>query len=155
MTIFSSTTSPGQRWKMFLPGTASIRSNVLSMSTASALFRSRWLNAHTRRSRPRTVAGWRPRAVIQLGDVTHRVLPTSVPLISWRNCLKTGDGGHELPKIWPKNSEIDSISVRELIYANDGRLETFATSGYARGLRTREILSKIDTSHDGRISHDE
>jgi hypothetical protein len=94
-------------------------------------------------------------AVIQPGDVTHRVLPTSVSLISWRNFLKTGDGGHELPKIWPKNSEIDSISARELIYAHGGRLETFATNGYARGLRTREMLSKIDTSHDGRISHDE
>jgi hypothetical protein len=45
MTIFSSTASPGQRWKMFLPSAASIQSNVLSMSTASALIRSRWLNA--------------------------------------------------------------------------------------------------------------
>ena len=59
MTIFSSTASTGQRWKMFLPGAASIQSNALSMSTASALICSRWLNTHARRPPPRTVAGWR------------------------------------------------------------------------------------------------
>jgi hypothetical protein len=63
MTIFSSTASPGQRWKMFLPGAASIQSNALSMSTASALIRSRWLNTHARRPPPRTVAGWQPRSL--------------------------------------------------------------------------------------------
>jgi hypothetical protein len=62
MTIFSSTASPGQRWKMFLPGAASTQSNVLSMSTASVLIRSRWLNADTRRS-TRTVAGRLPRSL--------------------------------------------------------------------------------------------
>jgi hypothetical protein len=45
MTIFSGTASPGQRWKMFLPGAASSQINVLSMSTASALIRHQWLNA--------------------------------------------------------------------------------------------------------------
>jgi hypothetical protein len=44
MTTFSSTALPGQRWKMFLPGAASIQSNALSMSTASVLIRCRWLN---------------------------------------------------------------------------------------------------------------
>lgn len=48
MTIFSNTASPGQRWKMFLPGAASIQTNVLSMSTASALIRRRWLSTDTR-----------------------------------------------------------------------------------------------------------
>jgi hypothetical protein len=62
MTMFSSTASPGQRWKMFLPGAASTQSNVLSMSTASALFRSCWLNAATRRPTP-TVAGRQPRSL--------------------------------------------------------------------------------------------
>jgi hypothetical protein len=57
MTIFSNTASPGQRWKMFLPGAASIQTNVLSMSTASALIRRRWVNTDTRRPPPRTVAG--------------------------------------------------------------------------------------------------
>jgi hypothetical protein len=56
MTIFSSTASPGQRWKTFLPGAASIQSSALSMSTASALIRSRWLNTHARRPPPRTVS---------------------------------------------------------------------------------------------------
>jgi hypothetical protein len=63
MTIFSSTASPGQRWKMFLPGAASIQSNALSMSTALALIRSRWLNSHARQPPPRAVAGWQPRSL--------------------------------------------------------------------------------------------
>jgi hypothetical protein len=55
MTIFSSMASPGHRWKMFLPSAPSIQSNELSMSTASALIHSRWLNTHARRAPPRTV----------------------------------------------------------------------------------------------------
>ena len=47
MTLFSSTASPGQRWKMFLPGAASIQHDILGVSTASALIRSRWLSAIT------------------------------------------------------------------------------------------------------------
>jgi hypothetical protein len=62
MTIFSSTASPGQRWKMYLPGAASTQNNVPSMSTASALIRSRWLNAAARRP-ILTVAGWPPRSL--------------------------------------------------------------------------------------------
>jgi hypothetical protein len=46
MTIFASTASPGQRWKMFLPGAALLESNAaLSTSNASALIRSRWLSS--------------------------------------------------------------------------------------------------------------
>jgi len=44
MTIFSSTASPGQRWKRFLPGAVSVQSPVLSMSTAAALIRNQWLS---------------------------------------------------------------------------------------------------------------
>jgi hypothetical protein len=62
MTIFASTASPGQRWKMFLPGAASVPTNVLSMSTASALVHRRWLNGGARRP-ARTVAGWRARSL--------------------------------------------------------------------------------------------
>jgi len=62
MAIFSSTASPGQRWKMFLPGAASTQSNVLSMSTATALIRSQWLNADTRRP-TRTDTGRKPRSL--------------------------------------------------------------------------------------------
>jgi hypothetical protein len=61
MTMFTSTASPGQRWKMFLPGAASIQNNVLRMSTSSALIRRRWLIAGARRP-TRTVAGWNPRS---------------------------------------------------------------------------------------------
>src|SRR5216684_3217062 len=32
---------------------------------------------------------------------------------------------------------------------------SFATGGYARGLRTKEMMHKIDTDGDGTISHDE
>ncbi|HEY0802317.1 MAG TPA: hypothetical protein VGD54_15875 [Steroidobacteraceae bacterium] len=51
MTIFSSTASPGQRWKMFLPGAALIESDVVrSTSTAAALICGRWLSRSARRS---------------------------------------------------------------------------------------------------------
>jgi hypothetical protein len=62
MTIFSSTASPGQRWKMFLPSAASVQGNVLSMSTTSALIRSRWLHTDARRRPTRTVARSQPRS---------------------------------------------------------------------------------------------
>jgi hypothetical protein len=44
MTMFSSTASPGQRWKMYLPGAASAQCDALSASTAAALIRSQWLS---------------------------------------------------------------------------------------------------------------
>jgi hypothetical protein len=44
MTMFSSTASPGQRWKLFLPGAASAQCDALSVSTAAAFFRSQWLS---------------------------------------------------------------------------------------------------------------
>jgi hypothetical protein len=51
MTIFSSTASPGQRWKMFLPGAALIESDVVrSTRTAAALIRGRWSSSGARRS---------------------------------------------------------------------------------------------------------
>jgi hypothetical protein len=36
-----------------------------------------------------------------------------------------------------------------------GDVVTFATGGYARGLRTQEMRNKIDTDHDGTISQAE
>jgi hypothetical protein len=62
MTIFSSTASLGHRWKVFLPGAASSQSNLLTMSTTSALIRSRWLNSGARRWPARTVARSQPRS---------------------------------------------------------------------------------------------
>jgi hypothetical protein len=57
MTIFASTASPGRRWKMFLPGAASTPGGVISLGTAPALIRNRWLNADARRPQRRKVAG--------------------------------------------------------------------------------------------------
>jgi len=48
-----------------------------------------------------------------------------------------------------------SIPVWRFINANGALLESFATGGYERGLRTREMVQKIDKNHDHRISHDE
>ena len=44
MTMFSSTASPGQRWKLFLPGAASAQCDALSVRTAAAFIRSQWLS---------------------------------------------------------------------------------------------------------------
>jgi hypothetical protein len=51
---------------------------------------------------------------------------------------------------WPKNPEIGSISAREFIYVNGARLETFATGGYARGLRTRE-MERMRPEHSEKV----
>jgi hypothetical protein len=50
MTMFSAIASPGQRWKMFLPGAASVQGEVLSLMATSALIRSRWLSVGARRT---------------------------------------------------------------------------------------------------------
>jgi Ca2+-binding EF-hand superfamily protein len=48
------------------------------------------------------------------------------------------------------------VDAREFIAASGGDdVVTFATGGYARGLRTKEMMDKIDTDHDGTISHAE
>ena len=48
------------------------------------------------------------------------------------------------------------IDEKEFISANGGDdVATFATGGYARGLRTKEMMVKIDTDGDGTISRDE
>jgi hypothetical protein len=38
-------------------------------------------------------------------------------------------------------------------FADD--MVSFATGGYARGLRTKEMMHKIDADGDGTVSHDE
>ena len=47
------------------------------------------------------------------------------------------------------------VDAKEFISANGGDVATFATGGYARGLRTKEMMVKIDTDGDGTISRDE
>jgi Ca2+-binding EF-hand superfamily protein len=48
------------------------------------------------------------------------------------------------------------VDAKEFISASgDDEVATFATGGYARGLRTREMMEKIDTDRDGTISQAE
>jgi Ca2+-binding EF-hand superfamily protein len=48
------------------------------------------------------------------------------------------------------------VDAQEFISASGGdEVATFATGGYARGLRTKEMMDKIDTDRDGTISQAE
>jgi EF hand len=48
------------------------------------------------------------------------------------------------------------VDAEEFISASGGDdVVTFATGGYARGLRTKEMMDKIDTDRDGTISQAE
>jgi hypothetical protein len=48
MMMFSSTASPGQRWKMFLPGAALSKCDwILNTNTASALIRGKWQSSRS------------------------------------------------------------------------------------------------------------
>lgn len=46
------------------------------------------------------------------------------------------------------------IDEKEFL-APSSELASFATGGYARGLQSPEMMHKIDTNGDGRVSHDE
>ena len=48
-----------------------------------------------------------------------------------------------------------TLDAKAFIDPSGGELVTFATGGYARGLRTKEMMHKIDTDGDGTISHNE
>jgi len=39
--------------------------------------------------------------------------------------------------------------------APSSEMAAFATGGYARGLQSKEMMSKIDANKDGKVSHDE
>jgi len=41
------------------------------------------------------------------------------------------------------------------VYATRTDAIAFATAGYSRGLRTKEMFGKIDANHDGKVSRDE
>jgi hypothetical protein len=47
------------------------------------------------------------------------------------------------------------VDAKEFISADGGEIASFATGGYARGLRTQAMMHKIDTDGDGTVSHDE
>ena len=48
-----------------------------------------------------------------------------------------------------------TLDAKTFVDPSGGELVTFATGGYARGLRTKAMMHKIDTDGDGTISHDE
>ena len=48
-----------------------------------------------------------------------------------------------------------TLDAKTFIDPSGGELVSFATGGYARGLRTKEMMHKIDTDGDGTISHNE
>jgi hypothetical protein len=47
------------------------------------------------------------------------------------------------------------VDAKEFISPNGGELSGIATGGFARGLRTKEMMHKIDTDGDGTVSHEE
>jgi EF hand/EF-hand domain pair len=47
------------------------------------------------------------------------------------------------------------VDAKEFISTDGGEIASFATGGYARGLRTKAMMHKIDTDADGTVSHDE
>ncbi|MHB8722874.1 MAG: EF-hand domain-containing protein [Steroidobacteraceae bacterium] len=47
------------------------------------------------------------------------------------------------------------VDAKEFIGADGGEIASFATGGYARGLRTKAMMHKIDTDGDGTVSHEE
>jgi hypothetical protein len=47
------------------------------------------------------------------------------------------------------------VDAKEFISSSGGEIAGFATGGYAKGLRTKEMMHKIDTDGDGMVSHDE
>ena len=48
-----------------------------------------------------------------------------------------------------------TLDAKTFVDPSGGDLASFATGGYARGLRTAAMMHKIDTDSDGTISHDE
>jgi Ca2+-binding EF-hand superfamily protein len=47
------------------------------------------------------------------------------------------------------------IDAKDYVSDTGGDVVTFATGGYARGLRSKDMMEKIDTDRDGTISHSE
>src|ERR1700692_1100228 len=46
-----------------------------------------------------------------------------------------------------------TLDAKTFISPDGGELVSFATGGYARGLRTKAMMHKIDTDGDGTVSH--
>ena len=52
-------------------------------------------------------------------------------------------------------SKTGKVNAKEFISTDGGDMVSIATGGYARGLRTKAMMHKIDTDGDGTVSHDE
>jgi Ca2+-binding EF-hand superfamily protein len=48
-----------------------------------------------------------------------------------------------------------TVDAKQFISHSGGDVTGFASAGFARGLRTEEMMHKIDTDGDGTVSHDE
>src|ERR1700675_2014063 len=46
-----------------------------------------------------------------------------------------------------------TVDAKKFISADGGEIASFATGGYARGLRTKAMMHKIDTDGDGTVSY--
>jgi Ca2+-binding EF-hand superfamily protein len=62
---------------------------------------------------------------------------------------------HEKVFVMLDKKKIGVIDAEEYVSVSGGDVATFATGGYARGLRTKEMMDKIDTNRDGTISQAE
>jgi hypothetical protein len=50
---------------------------------------------------------------------------------------------------------LGNIDAKAFLGPSSPEFVSFATGGYARGLRTKAMMHKIDADGDGRVSHDE
>ena len=47
------------------------------------------------------------------------------------------------------------VDAKEFMHGGSAEMNRFATGGFSRGLRTMEMMHKIDADGDGTVSHDE
>jgi EF-hand domain pair len=49
----------------------------------------------------------------------------------------------------------DALDDQEFMHSQGKEIASFATGGFANALRTQEMLTKLDTDHDGKVSRAE